>query len=61
MTVLRRSDTLNKGAEMHSAVHFYSSKVRSLRFSEDDNLRKRERRDYRKLADIQLTERRLAL
>ena len=61
MTVLQRSDTLNKGAEMRSAVHFYSSKIRSLRFSEDDNLQKRESQDYRKLADIQLTERWLVL
>ena len=35
VTVLRRSDTLNKKPKMRSAVHFYSSKIRSLRFSED--------------------------
>ena len=35
VTVLRRSDTLNKKPKMRSAVHFYSSMTRSLRFSED--------------------------
>ena len=35
VTVLRRSDTLNKRPKMRSTVDLYRLKTRSLRFSED--------------------------